>query len=54
MCVRVIGCNIQGDYFGEMALLLDEPRHANVVAMESVEVLSLEKVSDFRLHKQHG
>jgi len=32
-----------GDYFGEMALLLDEPRHANVTAVGHVEVLSLEK-----------
>jgi len=32
-----------GDYFGEMALLLDEPRHANVMAVGPVEVLSLEK-----------
>jgi len=32
-----------GDYFGEMALLLDEPRHANCIAVGNVEVMSLEK-----------
>jgi serine/threonine protein kinase/CRP-like cAMP-binding protein len=33
----------EGEYFGEMALLLDEPRHANCIAVGNVEVMSLEK-----------
>ena len=32
-----------GDYFGEMALLLEEPRHANVIAMEEVTTLTLNR-----------
>jgi CRP-like cAMP-binding protein len=32
-----------GDYFGEMALLLEEPRHANVIAMEEVSTLTLNR-----------
>ena len=39
----------QGDYFGEMALLLDEARHANVIAMGPVEVLGLEKENFIKL-----
>lgn len=38
-----------GDYFGEMALLLDEPRHADVTAVGTVEVLSLEKEDFIKL-----
>ena len=33
----------QGDYFGEMALMLDEPRHANVIARGPVQALVLER-----------
>ena len=33
----------QGDYFGEMALMLDEPRHANVYAKGPVQTLVLER-----------
>jgi cGMP-dependent protein kinase len=32
-----------GDYFGEMALLLDEPRHANVIALEPTRCLTLNR-----------
>lgn len=39
----------RGNYFGEMALLLDEPRHASVTAVGSVEVLSLRKQEFTRL-----
>ena len=35
-----------GDYFGEMALMLDEPRHANVIAVGPCKCLSLDR-SDF-------
>mmetsp|Transcript_34552 Transcript_34552/g.91733 ORF Transcript_34552/g.91733 Transcript_34552/m.91733 type:complete len:538 (+) Transcript_34552:963-2576(+) len=35
-----------GDYFGEMALMLDEPRHANVIAIGPCKCLSLDR-SDF-------
>ncbi len=31
----------EGDYFGEMALLLDEPRHANCIASTLVECYTL-------------
>lgn len=37
------------NYFGEMALLLDEPRQASVTAVGSVEVLSLRKQEFTRL-----
>ena len=32
-----------GDYFGEMALMLDEPRHANVIAVGPCQCLSLDR-----------
>lgn len=32
-----------GDYFGEMALMLDEPRHANCIAVGKVTCLSLDR-----------
>ena len=33
----------EGDYFGEMALMLNEKRHANCIAMSSVKCLSLSR-----------
>jgi serine/threonine protein kinase/CRP-like cAMP-binding protein len=33
-----------GDYFGEMALMLDESRHANCIAVGKVKCLSLDRV----------
>lgn len=33
----------EGEYFGEMALMLDEPRHANVVAKGPVKCLTLQR-----------
>lgn len=39
----------RGDFFGEMALLLDMPRTANVEAMKSTEVLVLHRQA-FRQH----
>ena len=38
-----------GDYFGELALLKDEPRAANVVAQTQLKVASLERHSFKRL-----
>jgi len=35
-----------GDFFGEMALLTDEPRSATIVAMETLEILTIWR-SDF-------
>ena len=32
-----------GDYFGEMALMLEETRHASVIAIDNCKVLSLDK-----------
>jgi cAMP-dependent protein kinase regulator len=32
-----------GSYFGEMALLLNEPRQANVIAIGNVKLLSMER-----------
>jgi len=38
-----------GDYFGELALLKNEPRAANIIAKESVTVVSLDRNSFKRL-----
>ena len=38
-----------GDYFGELALLKNEPRAANVVAKSKVKVASLNRDSFMRL-----
>jgi CRP-like cAMP-binding protein len=32
-----------GDYFGEMALMLDEPRHANVISLSPLKCLTLDR-----------
>jgi cAMP-dependent protein kinase regulator len=38
-----------GDYFGELALLKNEPRAANVIAKTKLKVVSLERNSFKRL-----
>jgi cAMP-dependent protein kinase regulator len=38
-----------GDYFGELALLKNEPRAANVVAKSKLKVVSLDRQSFKRL-----
>ena len=38
-----------GDYFGEIALLKNEPRAANVIAKTKLKVISLERSSFKRL-----
>lgn len=38
-----------GDYFGELALLRNEPRAANIVAKTKLKVVSLERQSFKRL-----
>ena len=38
-----------GDYFGELALLRNEPRAANVIAKTKLKVVSLERNSFKRL-----
>ena len=38
-----------GDYFGELALLKNEPRAANVIAKSKVKVASLNRDSFMRL-----
>lgn len=42
---EVLGTMEAGEVFGEMALLLDEPRAASVVALEEVEVTVLDKAT---------
>ena len=39
----------RGDYFGEMALMLDEPRHANVVATADVQCFRISRHDFVRL-----
>ncbi len=39
----------QGDYFGELALLKNEPRAANVIAKTKIKLASLERASFIRL-----
>ena len=39
----------QGDYFGELALLKNEPRAANVIAETKVKVVCLDRNSFKRL-----
>ena len=38
-----------GDYFGELALLKNEPRAANVIAKDSLKVVNLDRQSFMRL-----
>lgn len=38
-----------GDYFGELALLKNEPRAANVIAKDRLKVVSLDRQSFMRL-----
>ena len=39
----------EGDYFGELALLKNEPRAANVIAKTKMKVVSLNRESFMRL-----
>ena len=39
----------RGDYFGEMALMLDEPRHANVIATEATTCYRITRFDFVRL-----
>ena len=39
----------EGDYFGERALLKNEPRAANIIASSTLQVVSLERKSFRRL-----
>ena len=43
----------EGDYFGEMALLDDEPRSATAVAAESTDLLLLKRQEFLRILKAH-
>ena len=39
----------RGDYFGEMALMLDEPRHANVIATAKTACFRISRYDFVRL-----
>ena len=43
----------QGEYFGERALLMDEPRAANVIAKTNVSLMALDR-QDFENRLGHG
>lgn len=43
-----------GDHFGELSLIDDEPRSANVIAMEKCEFIILHRADFFQLIKQNS
>jgi len=43
----------QGDFFGEMSLLDDEPRSANVIALEDTEAISMQRKDFINQVKSH-
>ena len=49
----VVGSLSQGEYFGEIALLMNVPRTASVVAETAVKLLSLDTVSFDEMVKEH-
>ena len=45
MNVYAINCDTEGDFFGELALLNDEPRAATVLAESDVTCLKLDRTT---------
>jgi CRP/FNR family transcriptional regulator, cyclic AMP receptor protein len=45
---------LAGDHFGELSLIDDEPRSANVIAVEKCEFIILHRADFFQLLKQHS